>query len=59
MVKLAVRTTGKNVKVFLTSAGSKEAGKRLAQHPKAKAAQACISGNRGNRSAIRQCMARI
>ena len=58
-VKLAVRTTGRKVTVFLTSAGSVAAGKRLAQHPKAKAAQNCIKSNAGNREAIRACMAKI
>lgn len=59
MARLAVRTSGKKVKVYLTNAGSVEAGKKLAQHPKARAAQNCISSNKGNKTAIRQCMARI
>lgn len=57
--RLAVRQTGKKVKVYLTTAGSRAAGKRLAQHPKARAAQACISNNAGNKTAIRACMSRI
>lgn len=44
-VRLAVRTTGKKVKVFLTSAGSVEAGRRLARSPAAQRAQACMTGN--------------
>ncbi|MGC9310009.1 MAG: hypothetical protein ACP5D2_04930 [Candidatus Nanoarchaeia archaeon] len=59
MVRIALRTTGKKVTPFLTSAGSVARGKALAQHPKAKAAQNCISSNAGNKTAIRQCMARI
>lgn len=59
MARLAVRTSGRNVKVYLTNAGSREAGKRLAQHPKARAAQNCISSNHGNKTAIRKCMATI
>ena len=62
MPRLAVRTTGKKVKVYLTNAGSVAAGKRLAQTPEARAAQSCIKNapkGEGRRTAIRQCMARI
>jgi hypothetical protein len=58
-VRLAVRTTGKKVKVFLTSAGSVERGKALAQHPKARAAQSCIAQAHGNKTEARKCLARI
>lgn len=57
--RIAVRQTGNKVSTYLTTAGSVAQGKRLAQHPKAKQAQSCISQNAGNKSAIRQCMSRI
>ena len=57
--KLAVRQTGRKVTVFLTAAGSVEAGKRLAQHPVARQAQACIKNNAGNRTATSLCMQKL
>lgn len=56
MVRLAVRTTGKKVKVFLTSAGSTAAGERLAQTPAAQRAQACVRSSHGNRTAVKKCI---
>ena len=59
VARIAVRQTGNKVKTYLTSAGSVAGGKRLAQHPKAKAAQNCISSNAGDKTAISKCMSRI
>jgi len=46
MARLAVRTTGRKITVFLTNAGSVEAGKRLATHPMAIKAQNCMKNNK-------------
>lgn len=59
VARIALRQSGKRVKAFITTAGSVARGKELAQHPKAKAAQNCISSNAGNKTAIRACMAKI
>lgn len=56
VARIALRQTGKKVKAYVTTAGSVEQGKRLAKHPKAIAAQKCISANAGDRTAIRKCM---
>lgn len=58
-VRLATRMSGKGVTVFLTRAGSVARGKELAKHPKAIQAQNCIKSNAGNKTAIRQCMAKL
>lgn len=59
VARIALRQTGKRVKAYLTTAGSVEAGRRLAQHPVARQAQSCIASNHGNKTAIRKCMAGI
>ncbi|MFW6002043.1 MAG: hypothetical protein ACOCQD_01775 [archaeon] len=58
-LRVALRTTGKKITPYVTTAGSVAGGKRLAKHPKAKAAQKCISNNAGDKSAIRACMSKI
>lgn len=59
VARIALRQTGKRVKAYLTTAGSVARGKKLAQHPKARQAQACIKNNAGKKTAIRACMAGI
>lgn len=59
VARIAVRQTGKRVKAYITTAGSRAAGKRLSRHPKAIAAQNCIKNNAGNKTAIRKCMAKL
>lgn len=44
-VRIALRTSGKKVTPYLTSAGSVARMKRLQDHPKVKEAQRCLTGN--------------
>ena len=59
VARIAIRQTGKKVKAYITTAGSVARGKELAKHPKALAAQKCISANAGHKTAIRKCMAKL
>jgi len=59
VLRIAIRSTGKRIKPYVTSAGSVARGKELAKHPIAQRAQACIKQNAGNRTKIRECMSSI
>ena len=59
VARIAIRQTGKKLKAYVTTAGSVERGKQLSKHPKAVAAQKCISANAGDRTAIRECMQKL
>jgi len=59
VARIAIRQSGKKIRAYVTTAGSVARGKELATHPKAIAAQKCISANAGNRTAIRECMQKL
>lgn len=58
-LRIAIRSTGKKITPFVTTAGSVARGKQLAQHPVARQAQNCIRSGHGNKTQIRKCMASI
>ena len=57
--RIAIRQTGKKIKPYITTAGSVARMKKLQSHSNVKKAQACIANNKGNKTAIRKCMAQI
>lgn len=58
--RIALRTSGNKVTPYLTTAGSVERMKNLAENnPSAQAAQDCIKKNAGDKTAISKCMSKI